>query len=207
MKNKFIVVTVLIIIVSICGCFIYNSVQNKSIINYPEYTKTANLNNEENYEYILKPVMCRQFFGCETYDIDEILTTSDIINGHYVSRELMSNNCVKILLSQNDIDYWRSAAERQINHIIEQEQGYNYSVIVDDNYTVMRVNVSKSTYREAALDVFKILPYCGIMQMLNSNASDDWNVYIEFIRNDTGDVIENTNYPRDGGFTINDSDW
>lgn len=199
MKRKvlFIITTLFVITLTFTGIF-----SSKSYVISINEVKSE----MDNSEYILTPIICRQFFGYEVSELKQRLTDSNIINGQFQSIEILENGNVKIILSKEDIEYWKTQLCGAIDDVINNGKVYNCYYSVSDDYTKIVSKVTKENYFDSGLGVLKLVPYCSIIQMLDGTEPSDCNVYFEFIRLEDDKFVKSGVLPKDGKFSFDESD-
>ena len=183
-------------LVSITGCQLLNTLQQD------------NHNREsDNHTYTLTSTTSHHLFNSSPAEANERFQTSPWIRGHYRSAYEDNNGNLVLILSEDDIVTWKVYIKSKEKQFKTNAEADGQSLDVSTDYKKIVASTNKELYIAAGYDVTRMTIFCGIMQMLNGEDPNEWNVNIIFKDSDFGRVVKEVDFPKDGKFSIDDTDW
>lgn len=184
------------LLVSMTGCQLLDALQQN------------NSNHERNYHtYTLTSTTSHYLFNSSPAEANERFQTSPWIRGHYRSAYEDNNGNLVLVLSDDDITEWKKYIQSDIKQFQTNAEVDGQALEVSIDYKKIVASTNKELYVAAGYDVVYTIVYCGIMQMLNGEDPNEWGVNIIFKDSESGRIVKDVNFPKDGNFSIDDTDW
>lgn len=192
MKRIFVILVFVLILQYVSGCVV---LEDRNSITF-----------QENSQYVLKPITCKSFFGCQPKEAEQVLINSYWAEGHFQSAIVDEKGNLILTLSKEDIEHWSNYINQLIQKRSELDAGDGCRFIVDDDYKSIESHVTKELYPAAGYNIGYISIFCGIMQMLNGNDFNNWYVDIKMFDVETEILIQESRFPVEK-FEVSNEDW
>ena len=163
----------------------------------------------QEHTYIISERTCNTMFSHPPEEWEEVANISYWIQGEYVSADVDEEGNLVLVLNDKHIAHWKRYIEEDLKkmHEVYKKAGVDYGFIISEDYTELTYMTDRSFYFGSMVKLGYLIPYCGIMQMLNGIDPNEWYLDIIFKDWKTGITIKTGRVPDDGSFGITDEDW
>lgn len=161
----------------------------------------------EEHTYVVPPKACNSLFGSSPENVVIRQGESPWIGDNYVSMEEDKEGNLVIVLNDKHVEHWRTEILDDFEQTNKANKEYGIGFELSQDYSTMKYYTNEDVYGVVGMRIGFILPYCGILQMLDGVDLNEWYVDIEVIDVDTGITVKEGRLPQDKKFGVLKDDW
>ncbi|MDR1779055.1 MAG: hypothetical protein LBR14_04850 [Clostridiales Family XIII bacterium] len=152
----------------------------------PTYTK-----------FVFNPVVCGGLFYKTPEDtLAGFENGQSRRSGHYRTAEIDEEGNLVVELSDADIEFWREDCLSAIDEVVTSinEEGTCH-IYVSDDHKELEFSAPPEYYMTIWPAGSAVFPSCGILQVLDGTAPEDWSLDMTFINSETGHIVAEFKIP------------